>query len=282
MKVEAMESFRNNGMTWVRVLVIAVLSAIVTAALNCIPALEGTSAKAPATTMEVWVVLALYIVVNCSSWKDAALKTFVFFLVSQPLIYLLEVPFLAAGWGLFKYYPYWAAWTVATLPIAAMTYHIKKDDVLSALILSLANAVILVSGTPWLNQMMDSFPHYLIAVLFCLIIPFVLIFVLLKQKKSRLVALAATVAVIIALAVSQTFFSVPGSLGFAIDESHWQLAGPAPAGLEVEVHDGYVNLSSNANGSYIIDLVSDDGRTATYNVTVEGSSHKITAEKAEA
>ena len=50
------------------------------------------------------IMFAMIIISNCKTPKEAAAKTFVFFLISQPLIYLLQVPFSWQGWGLFHYY----------------------------------------------------------------------------------------------------------------------------------------------------------------------------------
>ena len=36
-------------------------------------------------------ILAIFIIVNCKNSKDAIIKCFVFFLISQPLIYLVEI-----------------------------------------------------------------------------------------------------------------------------------------------------------------------------------------------
>lgn len=53
-------------------------------------------------TLEAWVFFAVIIIANAKSSLDSALKTFVFFLISQPLIYLLQVPFTWQGWGSFS------------------------------------------------------------------------------------------------------------------------------------------------------------------------------------
>lgn len=37
---------------------------------------------------------------NSKDPLDSALKTFVFFLISQPLVYLVQVSFSEMGWGL--------------------------------------------------------------------------------------------------------------------------------------------------------------------------------------
>lgn len=56
-----------------------------------------------------------------------AAKVFVFFLISQPLIYLFQVPFSQDGRGLFRYYPFWFKWTIATIPMAFIGWYIKRS-----------------------------------------------------------------------------------------------------------------------------------------------------------
>ncbi len=47
---------------------------------------------------------------------------FFFFLISQPLIYLLQVPFSSMGFELFIYYKYWFIWTLLTIPKFEYTF----------------------------------------------------------------------------------------------------------------------------------------------------------------
>lgn len=193
-----MNKIIRHEMTWVYVLILSVASAVVTALLNCIPGLERTSLTAPAETPEVWVVLAVYIILNCKGYKDAMLKTFVFFLISQPLIYLIEVPFKPLGWGLFNYYPFWGFVTVLTIPGAALCYRVRKGDMLAALILSAANFLMIFTGLYRINTLTSEFPRFLLALIFCIAVPFLFSWFLLKTKNARITAMALCVLFIIA------------------------------------------------------------------------------------
>ena len=102
-------------MSWAKVLLLAVVSAVITSVLLIVPSLKGTSFQDPGTYLECWFFLAIIIIVNCKKWWEASLKCFVFFLVSQPLIYLIQVPFNAHGWGIFQYYKTWFILTILTL-----------------------------------------------------------------------------------------------------------------------------------------------------------------------
>ena len=102
-------------MTWPKLILFAVISGIITALIALLVP-EGNSIRQIAVTFEAWVVLAIIIVVNCEKPLEAACKTFVYFLISQPLVYLIQVPFSRLGWELFGYYRYWFYWTLATFP----------------------------------------------------------------------------------------------------------------------------------------------------------------------
>ena len=83
--------FGGIKMTWPRLILFAVISGVVTALIALLVP-EGNSIKQIAVTFEVWIVLAIIIVVNCEQPLEAACKTFVCFLVFPPLVYLIQVP----------------------------------------------------------------------------------------------------------------------------------------------------------------------------------------------
>lgn len=75
---------------------------------------------------EAWIFFAVIIMANCKKPLESALKTFVFFLISQPLIYLFQVPFSWMGCELFKFYFYWFKVTLCTFPGAFIGWFITK------------------------------------------------------------------------------------------------------------------------------------------------------------
>ena len=95
--------FGGIRMTWPRLILFAVISGLVTG-LVALLVPDGSSFRQIAVTFEAWIVLAIIVVVNCEKPLEAACKTFVYFLISQPLVYLVQVPFNSLGFGLLKYY----------------------------------------------------------------------------------------------------------------------------------------------------------------------------------
>ena len=92
--------FGGIKMAWPLLILFAVISGLVTGLIALIVP-EGNSFRQIAVTFEAWIVLAIIVVVNCERPLEAACKTFVYFLISQPLVYLVQVPFNSMGFGLF-------------------------------------------------------------------------------------------------------------------------------------------------------------------------------------
>ena len=159
--------FGGLNLTWPRLLLAAVLAGVYTAAMALIPALAHTSFHTIAETFEVWVLFGILIIMNSRSNLDAALKCFVFFLISQPLVYLIQVPFSTLGWSLFSYYPYWLVWTVLCLPMGWIGYYMKKGKWWGYPILLPMIGLTAASYRSWFASFLFYRPRYLLICLFC-------------------------------------------------------------------------------------------------------------------
>lgn len=184
--------FGGLNITWPRLIIFSVLIGIYTALMAMfVP--DTCSFHDISATLEWWILFAIIIIINSKKPLEAALKTFVFFLVSQPLVYLIQVPFHWMGWGLFQYYPYWFMVTLLTFPGAFVGWYIKKDKWYSGIILAAAMCLLVVTGAMYLGSLIENPPEHLLTVIFCFgLIPF-LVFVILKDKIPRVIALAITV-----------------------------------------------------------------------------------------
>ena len=187
--------FLNYNMTWLRVILFAVITAVVTAGLNEIRFLNDTSFQDIAIAFECWFLFAVFIIVNCKTWWEASLKTFIFFLISQPLIFLLEVPFEPLGWELFVlYYPRWFKLTLLTLPGAAIAFLVKKQKWYSVPVLCVATSYLAFVAVMYLQSVIGHFPHHLISCVFCIALAVFFILVLFDKKSLRLSSFAVTAA----------------------------------------------------------------------------------------
>ena len=237
--------FFETKMTWLRVILLAVGSAILTAAVLLIPGIKETSASYLGVTPEAWFIFALIIVMNCEKPLEAAVKTFVFFLISQPLIYLIQVPFYDRGWEIFMYYPYWLKITVLTLPGAVIAWFVKKDNWLGALILSVATGFIGVTLVASAFTVVENFPGELIRTVFCLLEILVFIFALLKNKRSRIICLVLTLAAMAAFG----YYKMSGRTDIYL--SSYEL--PAGHTWEIQDTEGYIgNVEIKEGGLEIL------------------------------
>ena len=193
--------FGGIEITWKQVIIFAIIAGVYTALMAMLVP-DGNSFHDIAVLPDAWVLLAILIIVNCKTPLDAALKTFVFFLISQPLVYLIQVPFNSMGWGLFGYYKYWFMVTLATFPGAFAAWFIKKDKWYSGVILSVATVLLVWLGVGYAKQCLASFPNHLLSTIYCFGIIPVFIFTIFKDKVPRIITALASLAMLIALLIT--------------------------------------------------------------------------------
>lgn len=206
--------FGGLNMSWLNVILFAVGTAVLTTVFLCVPVFKNTSFHRVGEFYEAWIFFAIIVMSNCKKPLESALKTFVFFLVSQPLIYLFQVPFSSMGWGILGYYRTWFIITLFTFPAAFIGWFIKKKNWLSVLILSpmIVSLGMVAYGTA--EQTIDNFPRMLLASLFCLfqIIVYILVFFPKKSQKIVGVVLVIITAVIMIFDSSKLDMTVEDSL----------------------------------------------------------------------
>lgn len=264
--------FGELNMTWVKVIIFAVVTAVYTALINQVPFLKDTSFRDIAVTLECWILFAMIIIMNCKKWWEASLKTFVFFLISQPLIYLIEVPFSSMGWGLFGYYKHWAIITVLTFPGAAIAYLVKKKNWLSVLVLSVANAYLASASSGFLHSAISRFPYHLLSSIFCFALAVFFTFVLLDSKKHRIASLAVILAVFAACFVisgrdAKAEIVLPDSEAW-----EYELVDDHSVGsiARVEIEGNKAKLKAKHDGNAYLRFVNASGEEEIYNITVYG------------
>ncbi len=155
-------------MSWLAVIAFAVGTAILTAVFLIVPVFKGSSFERMGVTFEAWIFFAIILMANCKKPLESAVKTFVFFLISQPLIYLIQVPFSWLGWNLFSYYKRWFIWTLLTFPMAFVGWYITKKNWLSLLILAPILFLLTSDYVSAFQTAYRHFPRLIVTALFCL------------------------------------------------------------------------------------------------------------------
>ena len=258
-------------MTWTTVIIFATIMGVYTALMAMLVP-DGNSFHDIAVMPEWWVLPAIIIIVNTKKPLEAALKTFVFFLISQPLVYLIQVPFNEMGWGLFGYYKYWFMITLLTFPGGFIGWYVKKDKWYSGLILSVMTVFLVFMGFNYASGFRESFPNHLLTTIYCFGIIPVFIFGIFKNKSPRIVtAIITLVAFIIMLVIgflAKPFEAYPNS--FIEDNdivfvgepyvSHYSGGGKGNAEIVMKEPPYSFKLTGEGNNIYIFS-VSDDENT---------------------
>lgn len=182
--------FGGIDLSWKKLIIFAITTAVYTATMAIIPIAKDTSFSDIAATFEWWILFGIIIICNSKSPKDSALKCFIFFLISQPLIYLLQVPFSWQGWNLFSYYKYWFIWTLLTIPMGYIGYYIKKDNILSVIILLPMLILLDIIGIGFFSSTLKNFPHHLLSSIFCFIAIILIILGVLSKRKNIIISFA--------------------------------------------------------------------------------------------
>ncbi len=186
--------FYGLNLTWPKLIIASVAIGVFVGVLMCIPPLKDTSFTRIGVIMYWWVLFGTIIITNSKTNLESALKCFVFFLISQPVIYLVQVPFSVSGWGLFAFYKYWFMWTLATLPMGFIGHWlIARKDIWSALILAPAVMIVLYEGFGEFGAAFAHFPQYLLSGCFCLAIATIIILGVLEPWKLRSIAIAVSI-----------------------------------------------------------------------------------------
>ena len=185
--------FGGINLSWKKLIIFAISIAVYTAIMAILPIAKDTSFSDIAATLEWWILFGVIIICNSKSPKDSALKCFIFFLISQPLIYLLQVPFSWQGWHLFSYYKYWFIWTLFTIPMGYIGYYIKKDNILSVIILLPMLILLAIIGIGFFSSTLENFPHHLLSSIFCFVAIILIILGVLNNKKNIIISFAIIV-----------------------------------------------------------------------------------------
>ena len=247
--------FGDIDLSWKKIIVYAIIAGVYTALMALIPITKDTSFRDIAIMFEWWILFGIIIICNSKSPIDSALKCFVFFLISQPLVYLIQVPFSNMGWKLFGYYKYWFYWTLACIPMGAIGYFIKKKNWLSVLILSPMIVALVFLGLGYINSAIEKFPHHLLSGIACFSIIITVILNLFDNKKYKIVLFIITLISIIIILILNNGI---GDSKYATYQSLETFDIPLVGKVEVITtsgdKEGSVEVIENEDGTYDIKL----------------------------
>jgi len=192
--------FGEINLTWPKIIIMAIVIGTYTAIMAMLPIAKDTSFHDLTVTFEVWIFLGIFIIMNSKSAKDSALKCFIFFLISQPLVYLIQD--IVNGSILFKtYYKYWFMWTIGCLPMGFIGYYMKKDKWWGLFILA---PMLLLTGeecAKYLSDTIFSFPRHLLTTIFCICVLIIYPLSIFKNKFAKIGGLITSGILIVLIAI---------------------------------------------------------------------------------
>lgn len=272
--------FGGLNMTWPKVIIFSLICGVYCGVVNQIPVLADTSITDIAVTWEGWVVLALIIATNCKSPLESCLKCGVFFLISQPLVYLVEMPMLGAyPW---HYLNMWAPMIAASFVAGFLAYFLRKQKWYGFVIMFCIVLLISVLGFAYAQVVaMGGFPRHLLTVLFDIAAPIVLAFALREATWERIVCAIAAVAIVCAgfawglLGSLDSYASEPLPQGTTWTGVSWNAGCVDDIQIEGDGDDQQISIHARSIGEGTIQVNDEKGETITFLVSVssDGAIH---------
>lgn len=262
--------FGSVTMSWKKVILFAVIAGVITG-ISAISIFNDSSFQDLSISFEGWILFAVFIISNCKTWKEAALKTFVFFLISQPIVYLTQVPFSYLGWQVFQFYPKWFFITLLTLPGAVVAFQIKRKDWLSVAVIADSNGFFAYAAVMYLKSAFADFPHHLVSGIFCIAAALLFILLFTSDSKKRIVSFVIFLLVAVGAFV---YFSRNNSTEISLGEGSWTVTLDNENVVSAVIDDDTdtVKISAIKDGTVCAVFTNENGEEITYYVTVSGGN----------
>lgn len=279
--------FGEINLSWKKIIILAIVVGVSVGLINSVVCLKDTSFTDSAIYFDFWIVLGIIIIMNAKSNLDSALKCFVFFLISQPLIYLVEVPFSHLGWQLFTYYKFWFMWTIFCLPMGYIGYYIKKNKWWGLIILAPMMFLLGTGVSTHLNNMMFSFPKHLISYLFCVAFLIILPLCIFNDKKLKKIGLVIGIVLILVFSIIRLLNRpvyetqvLCNNYEHPINESHKAYLEDSKYGsvkvMKIPELDDYcVDAKFVRNGKTKLIIEAQDGSTRVFDLEIERNTYHI-------
>lgn len=264
--------FGGINLNWKKLILFSVIIGVYAGIMFSLPFTINTSFVNIALKYECWILFVIIIMANSKSPMDSALKCSVFFAISQPLIYLVQISFGREFFDSMRFVLYggWIFFALLAIPLGYVGYYIKRKDVWSLLILSPALFLLTIFELKYLREAINYTPHSLFSAVICFAAIILITFGIFYERKLRILSLSLVGLI---LTIYLLFFggiiahkvSVDLSeYGVVLNEdSHITFASYYPAGEGEIVKD--------ENGKYKLNIVGY--RNGNYQFTIVGKNY---------
>ena len=278
--------FGGINLTWPKLIIMSIIAGIYTGVIAMIPLANDTSFSDLKVTFEVWIFLGIFIIMNSKSPKDSALKCFVFFLISQPLVYLVQ-DIVNHSNLFFTYYRFWVVWTIATIPMGFIGYYMKKDKWWGLLILAPMLLFVGEEYAGYLSKTMFSFPRHLLTTIFCISSLIVYPLAIFKNKIAKIGGVIISGIIIVLMAVlciiNPSIYSteiLANGEKYQFDDTYnVYLVDSKYGDLSIKYEDGvedwFVHADFKKSGKTEFVLESPDGKKTVFDISIRRDTYTI-------
>ena len=253
-----------------------------------LPITKETSFADITISFEVWILFGIFIIMNSKSAKDSAMKCFVFFLISQPLVYLIQDIIIHSNLFL-TYYRFWIIWTISTLPMGFIGYFMKKDKWWGLLILTPMQIFLGIHYSGFLGKTIYNFPYHLLSTLFCIITILLYPIYIFRNKKVRVIGIIISILIILIMSIitltktilyNTIVLTNGGSSGAVFDDSYKvYLEDDKLGNVHIEYDDGLedyvIEAEFNRAGKTNLILEDLNGNKEVYEINIKSNSYDI-------
>ena len=278
--------FGGINLTWPKVIIMAIIVGIYTAIMAMLPIAKDTSFSDLTVTFEVWILFGIFIIMNSKSAKDSALKCFVFFLISQPLVYIVQDVINQSNL-FFTYYRFWVIWTIACIPMGFIGYYMKKDKWWGLLILL---PMLLFTGEEcagYLSKTMFSFPRHLLTTIFCISTLIIYPLAIFNNKKIKTVGVVISglliILIVLVCIIKPPIYStniLSNGEKYQFDDSYKvyfvdKKFGELSIKYEQGIEDWMVHAEFKRAGKTEFVLESPDGKKTVFDISIQRNTYTI-------
>ena len=280
--------FGGIDLSWKKLIIFAIIAGAYTAVMAMLPIAKDTSFADITISFEVWILFGILIIMNSKSAKDSALKCFVFFLISQPLVYLIQDVINHSNLFL-TYYRFWIAWTIFTIPMGFIGYFMKKDKWWGLAILTPMLIFLGIHYSGFLGQTIYNFPYHLLSTLFCIITILLYPICIFNNKKVKITGAVISILIIVSMTfitlTKNTVYSTTvlvngGDAGAVFDDSYNVYLEDSKYGrvyiaYDEALEDYIVNAEFKKAGKTNIILEDSKGNKTIFEIDIKSNSYDI-------
>ena len=280
--------FGGIDLNWKKLIIFAIIAGVYTGVMAMLPITDNTSFEDISISFEVWILFGILIIMNSKSAKDSALKCFIFFLISQPLVYLIQDIINHSNLFL-TYYRFWIVWTICTIPMGFIGYFMKKDKWWGLAILTPMLIFLGIHYSGFLRQTLYYFPYHLLSTLFCVVTLLLYPICIFNDKKIKIAGITISILIILAMTIiaflNNTVYNTTvlvngGDAGAVFDESYNVYLEDSKYGkvyieYDEALEDYKINAEFTRAGKTNLILEDSNGNKTVFEIDIKSNSYDI-------